>query len=113
VSNRSVRAFGLGLVTGALLTAGVTAFAAPAKAEPDISDEVLEYTVKVEGVVCSTLSKYPTISGVTGILVAIEQEGFTPYEAGEIVALSVEDRCTRFIPLLERFVAIYGESSTV
>ena len=107
--NRSVRAFSLGLVTGAALTAGITAFAAPAHAEPDPSSEVLEYTVRAEGAVCRTISNYPTIYGVKGILTAIEQQdGFTPYEAGEIVALSVEDACPQLVPVLEKFVAVYG-----
>jgi hypothetical protein len=98
----------LGLVTGAVLTAGITAFAAPANADPEPSGEVLEYTVQVEGAVCRTISKYPTIYGVRGILEAIEDEGFTPYEAGEIVALSVTDSCPQFVPVLEKFVAVYG-----
>ena len=106
--NRSVRAFGLGLVTGAVLTAGITAFAAPAHAEPDPSIEVLEYAARAEGAVCSTISKYPTIFGVRGILEAIEDVGFTPYEAGEIVALAVTDSCPQFVPVLEKFVAVYG-----
>jgi hypothetical protein len=95
-------------VTGAVLTAGVSAFAAPAKAEPDPSNEVLEYTVKAEGAVCRTLTKYPTIYGVRGILDSIEDQGFTPYDAGEIVALSVTDACPQFVPVLEKFVAVYG-----
>ena len=109
--NRSLRAFGLGLVTGAVLTAGITAVAAPAGAEPNPSIEVLEYTARAEGAVCRTLNKYPTINGVSGILAAIEDEGFTPYEAGEIVAMSVLDACPQLVPVLEQFVAVYAPDS--
>ena len=111
--NRSIRAFSLGLVTGAVLTAGITALAAPANAEP--STEVLEYAALAEGAVCRTLSDYPTIYGVRGILQAIGEEGFTPYEAGEVVAMAVVYACPQFIPVLERFIAVYGgdEGSTV
>lgn len=107
--NRSIRAFSLGLVTGAVLTAGITALAAPAQADPEPSDQVLRYAIRYEGAVCETITSYPTVEGVLGILQAIEsRDGFTPYEAGEIVALSVEDACPRFIPVLDRFVAVYG-----
>jgi len=92
------------------MASGVFAFAAPANAEPDPSVEVLEYAAKAEGAVCRTISKYPTIFGVRGILDAIEDEGFTPYEAGEIVALAVTDSCPQFVPVLEKFVAVYGGS---
>ena len=82
--------------------------AAQAQAEPEPSIEVLEYTARAEGAVCRTLSRYPTINGTSGILAAIEDEGFTPYEAGEIVALAVTDACPQFVPVLEQFVAVYG-----
>ena len=61
------------------------------------------------------LFRSPTIYGVRGILQAIGEEGFTPYEAGEVVAMAVVYACPQFIPVLERFIAVYGgdEGSTV
>jgi len=103
LNNRSVRAFSLGLVTGAVMASGVFVFAAPASADP-----VLDYADLAEGAICRTLSEFPTIYGVRGILEAIGDEGFTPYQAGEVVATAVIDACPQFIPVLERFVAMYG-----
>lgn len=108
MKNNSVRSFSLGLITGAVITAGIGALAPQANAEPEPSIEVLEYTAKAEFAVCRTLSKYPTLNGLSGILYAIEDAGFTSYEAGQIVAMSVTDACPQHIPVLERFVAVYG-----
>jgi len=32
----------------------------------------------------------------------------TAYDSGEVVTMAVVDGCDRFIPVLERFIAIYA-----
>jgi hypothetical protein len=53
--------------------------------------------------VCPTLDTYPTFPGVEGVLMGILDDGFTPYQAGEILALSVSRYCIRHMPLILRW----------
>lgn len=104
----SLRAYALGVLTGTIMTATLTMCAAPAKADVPI-DVVSQYA----GPVCSVLSDYPSTDGVMGIGLALADEGWTAREAGEIIALSVISTCPQFTPILNAFVARYGDKAAV
>ena len=59
-------------------------------------------------VVCSVLDDYPNNSGVLGIGMALADEGYTGYEAGEIISLAVINVCPEYIPLMMAFADRYG-----
>jgi len=91
---------------------GTVVFAASAKADPNVSDDVIDYAVRYgAGAVCPVLSEHHTVNGVMGVLLAIRDDGFSDYEAGQIVGLSVAEYCPANQPLLDRFVAVYGGDS--
>lgn len=79
-----------------------------AKADSDPSPAVVAYTATYGGIVCGVIDHYPSTGGVLGVVRAITDEGFTPYEVGEIVGLSVADICPRHLGLVQRFVRLYG-----
>ena len=89
----------------------VLASAPTAKAD-NVSDDVLDYvSLYGEGAVCPVISKHYTTSGLLGVLTAIRDDGFSDYEAGQIVGISVSEYCPENYPLLEAFMARYGGSS--
>lgn len=59
-------------------------------------------------VVCSVLDDYPNNSGVLGIGLALADEGYTGYEAGEIISLAVINVCPEYVPLMMAFADRYG-----
>ena len=99
----TVRAFALGLMCGAFLTAGIVA-ATPAKADPT----TLAYAAVMGEIVCTTLAQFPTYSGVTGIGQAITEDGLTLDQAGEVMWMSVANICPEHTSLLMRYAARYG-----
>ena len=101
--NSVMRAFALGLVCGAFLTAGIVA-ATPAKADPT----TLAYIAVMGEIVCTTLSEFPTYSGITGIGQAIAADGLTLDQAGEVMWMSVANLCPEHTSLLMRYAARYG-----
>ena len=88
---------------------GVVGYAASAHADVDPTAQA--YADRYGIAVCETLSDYPTFSGLVGIAEAIEKDGLTGYQAGEVVGLSVSNLCPRFEGLLERFAAVYGHQT--
>jgi hypothetical protein len=59
--------------------------------------------------VCETLADgHDTLDGLTGILMSITGDGLTPFQAGQVVAISVGDGCPEYAPLLRAFVARSG-----
>lgn len=97
-----IRAYGLGVITGAFLTAGVIA-ATPAKA--DVDRAVIAYTAVFAGAVCTTLDAYPSFDGIEGIGQAIIEDGLTPRQAGQVIGLSVVEVCPRHFGLVRDFIA--------
>lgn len=72
------------------------------------ADGVENYAGVVAPAVCSTLDDYPTIPGLLGVLNGIAHDsGFSAYDAGRVVGMSVYGSCPRHAGLVERFVAIY------
>lgn len=100
--NHTIRTYALGVVTGAMLTAGVTHLAAPADAAPD--RVVAAYAAQFGGAVCATLNAHSTINGIYGVGQAIIEDGLTARQAGAVIALSVIDTCPWHLGLLDQFI---------
>lgn len=78
-------------------------------AAPAHADRVDTYTVFAAPAVCSTLDQFPTVAGVAGVGDGIVADsGFTYFQAGRVIADAVNGWCPRHLPLLQRFVAVYG-----
>jgi hypothetical protein len=91
------------------LAAIYTAFILPGLllAPPAQADTVDGYASTHSGVVCEVLDTYPTVAGVTGVVEGVVKDsGFDYYDAGTIVATAVINVCPRYIPLLQRFIAV-------
>jgi len=101
----TTRAYALGVLTGSVVTSLMCVFAAaPAKADVSEDEAAMYY-----GPVCATLADYPSSTdGVIGIGLALKDEGYSGYEAGQIVGLSVLNYCPEFIPILQAFAAQYA-----
>lgn len=97
-------------VTALLGVAIVLLSSGEAKADP-ISPEVVSYTAHYGGAVCEVLSEHPSNSGILGVMLAIEDDGLTPMQAGQVIALSVSEICPRHIPLIQAFIAHYGTAA--
>jgi hypothetical protein len=56
--------------------------------------------------VCMVLDDYPNASGVIGILRAlIDDEGYSPYDAGAVMGRAVRDVCPEYTSLVIRVVS--------
>lgn len=109
--NSIVRAYALGIITGSFLTAGLVFGLAPAKASPEDgnpSPAIVKYILANERAMCNTLAAHPSVSGVEGVLLAIEADGLTPMEAGQALAYGVADRCPEYTYLLTAFINKWG-----
>lgn len=58
--------------------------------------------------VCMTLSSYPTFGGVMGVAEALMEEGYSPYQTGEIIGEAVRDYCPEHTALILRFAAAFN-----
>lgn len=58
--------------------------------------------------VCASLAKSPTVGTVEQLVFVFVAEGFTGYEAGTIIGLTVQSSCPQFFPVLERFAQAYA-----
>lgn len=112
IRTATVRGFSLGLITGSFLTAGAVLLATPAKASPDDTSPVLVQTaIQAEPFVCRNLADSPSVSMLMSVLVAVsEATGLPPGDTGRVVAIAVSDGCPQYIPVLKRFIAIYGDA---
>ena len=99
----TTRAYALGVLTGSVVTSLMCVFAAPAKADVSEDEAAIYY-----GPVCATLTEVPSVQGVIGIGLALKDEGYSGYEAGQILGLSVINQCPQFIPILRAFAAQYA-----
>ena len=106
VRRSTVRAFSLGIICGAFLTAGTIA-AIPAKATPD--SVLADMAVTEEPYICNTLALHGTVSTLMTVLATVSaRQHTTAYDTGTVVTMAVFDGCAQFVPVLERFVAIYA-----
>ena len=112
IRTATVKGFSLGIIAGSFLTAGAVLLAGDAKASPDISPELVQTAIQVEPYVCRNLADSPTVSMLMSILVGVsEAAGLGPGDSGTVVALAVSDGCPQYVPVLRRFVAIYGDDT--
>ena len=101
------KAYAFGVFTGSLVTAGLTIWAAPAKA--DVTDATVDL---YSDAVCSVLADHSSFDGIIGIGQSLSVDfGFTGYEAGEIIAGSVITNCPQFVPLIKAFGTTYGATA--
>lgn len=94
---------------GCLLAGSMVGFAARANAEP-----YEDYAAINAGPICATLDSYPTVGGVVGVVQGvIEDSGLSPYDAGRAIGVAVSVWCPRNLPVLQRFIAVYGPQAQV
>lgn len=96
-----IKAYSLGIITGAFLTAGLVYAAAPAKADGQLSNDEIDYVLTYEDAICSVIDKYHSTDGVMGVAEAIGNDGFTADSAVDIINAAVQDSCPRNWPLLQ------------
>ena len=58
--------------------------------------------------VCGSLYVSPTVGTVENLGVAYMAEGWTPEQAGELIATIVYTNCPEYAPVLDRFIAAYA-----
>ena len=63
--------------------------------------------------VCSVLDEYPNNTGILGIGLALKDEGYSGYEAGQIIGQAVINLCPEYIPLMMRFADRYAPKGAV
>ena len=101
-------AVALMLATMAALGCAVVLLSAPAaKAEP-IDPVAVSYAAVYADAVCGTLSDFPNLNGILGLIEAIRDDGLTAGQAGAAIGLSVAEACPRYEPILDAFIARYG-----
>lgn len=98
--NNVIRAYALGIITGAFLTAGIVFAAGPAKADGVLDSSEADYVLMYgDGAVCPVIDKYGA-KGVVGVMKGVMNDGFTPDSAVDIINESVQEFCPRNWPLL-------------
>ncbi len=106
VRKTTVRAFSLGIICGGFIAAGTIA-AIPAKATPD--SVLAGIAVAEEPYICGALQLRPTVSNLMTVLATVSaRQNTTAYDTGAVITMAVFDGCDQFVPVLERFVAIYA-----
>jgi hypothetical protein len=91
---------------GGLVGAAVM-LAAGAKA-----DIVSDRAAALKVIICSTIDKYPSVAGVSGVALGLMDDGATPAQAGDMILTSVEDDCPYDLPILRAFVNTYAPGAT-
>lgn len=82
--------------------------ATPAHADP-VAPQVINYAIAASPAMCNTLTAYPTLPGVDGLLAGIENDsGFTTTQAGQALVLGVRYRCPWHLPLLQRYATTWA-----
>jgi hypothetical protein len=80
-----------------------------ATARADTVDHGVQHRTNTQApAVCSVLNDYLTLPGVARVIQdLVEDDEFTPYQAGEVVVRSVANGYPRHVPLLQRFADTY------
>ena len=85
----------------------VVALVFPPPAHADDSD-VLAYAANYGAIVCDVLDGHSSVGGVLGVIEGVQEHGgFTAFDAGRVVGLSVAEICPRHTALMRRFIAAY------
>jgi hypothetical protein len=89
------------MATSALLGAAMY-FASPARADGVLdADEEAYIQLYGEHAICSTVSEFPSPSGVLGVMEAIVEDGYPLDSAVDIVNASVYLYCDQYMPILQ------------
>ena len=96
-----VKAFSLGMISGSFLTAGVVLLATPAKADGYLNTDEQIFVEMHYDAVCSTITSYPSLGGVSGVSRAIQEQGFSADSSVDIINASVQAFCPEHWPLLQ------------
>ena len=81
------------------------------QAKADVDDAAYAYTAIFGDAVCSTLDRWPSFDGITGIGQAIVKDGLSTFQAGEVIALSIEEICPRHTGLMNLYIARFAPSA--
>ena len=104
----TIHAFAAGIVTGSFLTAGIILIASPAHADTTLAQDAVD----AEPYICNMLAASPSPSQLIVILERVSTaDNLSPYDSGYVVGAAVQDGCAQFVPVLQRFSAIYGTHS--
>ena len=95
------------LIVPAAALALAAVITAPTASADEPSTTVVAYAATFGGVVCDVLDDYPTTAGILGIAQAIQSDGLSSYEAGQVIGLSVSEICPRHMGLVLRFADAY------
>lgn len=63
--------------------------------------------------VCVTLDDYNSISGVLGVAKGLVKSGYTPFQAGQIIATAVQNVCPEHAALVDRFMNAIDSSYSI
>ncbi|TXH58294.1 MAG: hypothetical protein E6Q97_02580 [Desulfurellales bacterium] len=106
VRPRRMRRFAILFIAGWLLAAGITTAGVVRADTP--SPDVVDYARTYETAICGAILVNPTPVGVAATVILVERDGWTPYEAGQIITLAVLDACPNQMRTLQRFVDLYA-----
>lgn len=102
--NSILKAFSLGMVTGSFATAGMV-LAAPAKANPDPRVYADRYGTAVCATIDQTIGEYSNDDVFMGIGQAVIEDGYSAYQAGQILFWSIEQYCPQHLDRIMAFAA--------
>jgi hypothetical protein len=79
-------------------------FSVPANASPQPDPAAANYAYANGAAICDIISKHPTVSGVTTLVIAMnESSPLTPKQVGQALVLAVNDDCQQYLPLISRW----------
>jgi hypothetical protein len=101
-----LKAFSLGMITGSFATAGMILLATPAKADTtDPAAYADKYGTALCATIDQTIGQYSNDDIFMGIGQAVMQDGFSAYQAGQILYWSVEQYCPQHLDRVLSFAA--------
>lgn len=72
-----------------------------------------EYADEAAPIICEVIHEYPSVGGVEGVIQGvINDTGFSPYQAGQVVGTAVATYCPELAPILRRYIAVYTSQPT-
>jgi len=100
ISSITLAALFAGIGAGCLLMAPVV------RASP--SPDAVDYALAYEEAICGAILVNPTPAGVVAAAALIQRDGWSGYQAGEILVMAVTDACPNQLELLQRFANRYA-----
>ena len=100
-----LKAFSLGMITGSFATAGMVLLATPAKADTDPAAYADRYGTALCATIDQTIGQYSNDDIFMGIGEAVMQDGFSAYQAGQILYWAIEQDCPQHLDRVLSFAA--------